>query len=70
MSGRVAAALSMLWKNRRRVARVAVLVSLLAAALWGPHVVWRFLSAKTLTIVIVDKTVPFRMYREHAALTT
>ncbi|HEY4013558.1 MAG TPA: hypothetical protein VGM06_09485 [Polyangiaceae bacterium] len=33
-----------------------------------PYVAWRLEKAKTLDVVIVDKTAPFRNYREHAAI--
>jgi hypothetical protein len=34
----------------------------------GPHVAWRLQKARTLEVVIVDKTVPFQKYREHAGV--
>ena len=43
-------------------------VALLAVAwLWGPHLVWLARPKRNAKVVIVDKTVPFRNYREHAA---
>lgn len=35
---------------------------------FGPFVVWKLLPSKTVEVVIVDKTVPFERYREHAAI--
>ena len=43
------------------------LVVALAIA-FGPSLVWRALPSKTVEVVIVDKTVPFPKYREHAAV--
>lgn len=34
----------------------------------GPYVVWRLLPSHTVAIVVVDKTMPFAKYREHAAV--
>jgi hypothetical protein len=45
----------------------AVVVALFAAAA-APYVAWRLETPKTLDVVIVDKTVPFRNYREHTAV--
>jgi hypothetical protein len=53
---------------RRRLVRIG-LAALVALALWvGPHAVWWLSRPKTLEVVIVDKTTPFRNYREHAAI--
>jgi hypothetical protein len=41
----------------------------LAILIWGPHWWWLARTEKRSRIVIVDKTVPFRNYREHAAFT-
>ena len=49
-----------------RVLPVALVV---AVCIWGPHVWWLERPRKQAKIVIVDKTVPFRNYREHAAFT-
>jgi hypothetical protein len=40
----------------------------LALAAVTPLVAWRLQTAKTLDVVIVDKTAPFRDYRAHAAI--
>ncbi len=45
----------------------AALVALVVAAA-APAVAWRMAPAKTLEVVIVDKTVPFANYREHTAV--
>jgi hypothetical protein len=52
----------------KNIARAAVVVLLLVGLLWGPAIVWKLLPTRTLSVVIVDKTVPFRNYREHSAL--
>jgi hypothetical protein len=41
----------------------------IALVLTGPYTVWWLWPAKTLNVVIVDKTVPHKHYREHASLT-
>ena len=48
--------------------RVVLFALLLALLLLTPHVLWRLRAGRQLEVVIVDKTVPFRQYREHAAL--
>jgi len=48
--------------------RVVLLVLLALGVLVGPSVVWRLKKARTLDVVIVDKTVPFQKFREHAAI--
>jgi hypothetical protein len=47
-----------------RLVPVAVIASAIA---WGPHLVWSARPAHHAKIVILDKTIPFRNYREHAA---
>lgn len=44
--------------------RVLAVLLILAA----PNLLWRLSPAKTLDVVIVDKTVPFKKFREHAAI--
>jgi hypothetical protein len=52
-------------RARLRIGLFVILVALLCLA---PHLVWRWLPSRTLAVVIVDKTVPFREFREHAAV--
>jgi hypothetical protein len=40
-----------------------------ALLLTSPYTIWWLLPGTTLDVVIVDKTVPFRNYREHASFT-
>ncbi|CAN5922503.1 hypothetical protein BH11MYX4_BH11MYX4_44020 [soil metagenome] len=54
--------------NLRPKLRVGALLMLGVLLLAGPHLVWRLQRARTLEVVIVDKTVPFQKYREHAAI--
>jgi hypothetical protein len=51
-------------KKLRNPALVVAGLLLLAT----PRIVWRLKRARTLEVVIVDKTVPFQKYREHAAI--
>ena len=51
-----------------RITRIAVLVGVILAVLLGPHIGWWLIRSRSLHVVIVDKTVPFRNYREHAAI--
>src|SRR3954451_24430148 len=44
---------------------LAVVSVAIAAAVWGPHFVWTRLRTRRLGVVVLDKTVPFRRYREH-----
>jgi hypothetical protein len=48
--------------------RLAAAGAFVLAAAFGPGVVWRLSRPKTLEVVVVDKTVPFRNEREHAAI--
>lgn len=52
----------------KRFLKWGLLVLLVVAFLWGPYFVWLFLPTHPLSVVVVDKTVPFRKYREHSAL--
>jgi hypothetical protein len=54
---------------RTWLVRVPLALAVTVAIVWGPHLVWLARAARTANIVIVDKTVPFRNYREHAAFT-
>ena len=47
---------------------MALAVILLALVLASPHIAWRLMPARTLGVVLVDKTVPFKNFREHAAI--
>jgi hypothetical protein len=51
-----------------RLSLIAAAMAGLLAATAAPYVVWRLQAPKTLEVVIVDKTAPFRNYREHAAI--
>jgi hypothetical protein len=51
-----------------RITRIAAFVGAVIAIALGPHVGWLLTRSRTLRVVIVDKTVPFRNYREHAAV--
>ncbi|MBK6695723.1 MAG: hypothetical protein IPG50_26460 [Myxococcales bacterium] len=53
---------------RQRILRIALVVLIMGVVLFGPHIAWRLLPARTLAVVVVDKTVPFKKYREHAAI--
>ncbi len=53
---------------RARWAKIGVALAAVLLVLFGPHVAWRLTTSRTLDVVIVDKTVPFRNYREHAAI--
>lgn len=53
------------------LARILGIVALVAAVIlvfFGANIAWRLLPSKTLDVVVVDKTVPFQKYREHAAI--
>lgn len=52
----------------RGKARIVALVLVTLAVLTAPHWLWRLQKARTLEVVIVDKTVPFEKYREHSAI--
>jgi hypothetical protein len=51
---------------RKRLLQVVALTALIVLLAEGPHLVWMLRARRTLAIAIVDKTVPFRNYREHA----
>jgi hypothetical protein len=53
---------------RTRILRIAVVLGVTLAVAFGPHLAWWFMPSRTLSVTIVDKTVPFRNYREHAAI--
>ena len=48
--------------------RTTVVLSALVCAAALPYLLWRLRPARTLDLVIVDKTVPFRNCREHVAV--
>lgn len=48
--------------------KIAAAILAVVLILLGPHLAWRLKPARTLGVVLVDKTVPFKMYREHAAI--
>lgn len=48
---------------------VVVAVAAVLAALFGPRLVWRWRRARALDVVVLDKTVPFRNFREHETFT-
>jgi hypothetical protein len=51
-----------------RITRIAAVLGGVIAFALGPHVGWWLTRSRSLKVVIVDKTVPFRNYREHAAI--
>jgi hypothetical protein len=51
----------------RQKFRIGAIVSVVLLVLASPQIVWRLQRGRTLDVVIVDKTVPFEKYREHAA---
>ncbi len=53
---------------RQRIARIALACLALGVIAFGPHVAWLLMPSRTLEVVIVDKTVPFRNYREHSTV--
>jgi hypothetical protein len=53
-------------KRIQQIATWAVLVLVLIALIEGPHIAWRLRARRELAVVVVDKTVPFPVYREHA----
>jgi hypothetical protein len=52
----------------RQKVRVAAIVVVALLVLLSPSIAWRLQRARTLEVVIVDKTVPFPKFREHAAI--
>jgi hypothetical protein len=52
----------------RKKLRIAVLVVIALLVVAAPSIAWRLQRTRTLEVVIVDKTVPFQKYREHAAI--
>jgi hypothetical protein len=46
----------------------ALAVAFVSAVAVTPQIGWRLMAARTLDVVIVDKTVPFANYREHTAI--
>jgi hypothetical protein len=53
---------------RTRIVRTAVVLGAILAFALGPHAAWWLILPRTLRVVLVDKTVPFPNYREHAAI--
>jgi hypothetical protein len=53
--------------NARFFQIAGVLVLLVGIGL-APRIAWYFARSRTLNVVVVDKTVPFRNYREHAVV--
>lgn len=52
----------------RKKLRIAALIVLALLVVAAPSIAWRLQRTRTLEVVIVDKTVPFQKYREHAAI--
>ena len=52
----------------RQKVRIAAMIAVALLVLLAPSIAWRLQKARTLEVVIVDKTVPFQKYREHAAI--
>jgi hypothetical protein len=52
----------------RQKLRTALVVLALILLLLSPRIAWRLQRTRTLDVVIVDKTVPFEKYREHAGI--
>lgn len=53
---------------RRHALRLLLAALLLALVIEGPRLLWQWQDARTLNLLIVDKSVPFRLYREHASI--
>ena len=53
--------------SARTVRRALIAVGVILIGL-APRIAWRLMRARTLKVVVVDKTVPFRNYREHDAI--
>ncbi len=51
-----------------RITRIAAVLGVILALAFGPHIGWLLTRSRSLGVVVVDKTVPFRNYREHAAI--
>jgi hypothetical protein len=47
---------------------IAAITLVVSALIVAPYAAWRLQTPRTLEVVIVDKTAPFRNYREHAAI--
>jgi hypothetical protein len=54
--------------SRARFLRIAAGLAALLVLLATPRIAWWLEPSRTLEVVIVDKTVPFNNFREHAAL--
>ncbi len=54
-----------MWRRALRIGGLIAAVLLVALA---PRIAFRLAPAKTLRVVILDKTVPFHVFREHAAI--
>jgi hypothetical protein len=52
----------------RQKLRTAFWIALALAVVFSPQIAWKLQRPRTLDVVIVDKTVPFRKYREHAGI--
>lgn len=48
--------------------KTAAWIALVVLVLASPRIAWHLQKAKTLDVVVVDKTVPFPKYREHAGV--
>lgn len=53
------------WARWLRLAAALLLIGLVAL---GPRLAWHLEASRKLDVVVVDKTVPFEKYREHAAV--
>ncbi len=52
----------------RRALTLLLALALIAAIYTSPRWIWHLVKPRTLAVTVVDKTVPFRRYREHEAL--
>ncbi len=52
-------------RDKLRLLGIAILLALVVLS---PYIAWHLQSGRLLEVVIVDKTVPFEIYREHAAI--
>jgi hypothetical protein len=52
----------------RRAVRIGLLVTAGVLLYLSPRIGWWLRQARTLNLVVVDKTVPFRNYREHSSI--
>jgi hypothetical protein len=49
----------------KRAFQIAIVVVIGIAVTWGPHIAWLLRPSRSLSVAVVDKTVPFRNFREH-----